>query len=82
MFSKILEGYSDASWISSVGDNLFIIGWVFCLKEERFLRAQRNKHILHSNSENGFITLPKNGKEAKWLRDFMRNFPMVINKSH
>ena len=30
-FPAILEGYSDASWISSVGDNLSTISWVFTL---------------------------------------------------
>ncbi|RVW36063.1 hypothetical protein VitviT2T_005058 [Vitis vinifera] len=30
-FPAILEGYSDASWISSVGDNLSTTGWVFTL---------------------------------------------------
>ncbi|RVW14968.1 Retrovirus-related Pol polyprotein from transposon TNT 1-94 [Vitis vinifera] len=30
-FPAILEGYSDASWILSVGDNLSTTGWVFTL---------------------------------------------------
>ena len=30
-FSAILEGYLDASWIASVGDNLSTTGWVFTL---------------------------------------------------
>ncbi|KAL6314756.1 hypothetical protein AAG906_027104 [Vitis piasezkii] len=30
-FPAIIEGYSDASWISSVGDNLSTTGWVFTL---------------------------------------------------
>ncbi|WJZ95599.1 hypothetical protein VitviT2T_014358 [Vitis vinifera] len=30
-FPAILEGYSDASWISSVRDNLSTTGWVFTL---------------------------------------------------
>ncbi|RVW22265.1 Retrovirus-related Pol polyprotein from transposon TNT 1-94 [Vitis vinifera] len=33
-FPAILEGYSDASWISSVGDNLSTTGWVFTLGGE------------------------------------------------
>ena len=31
IFPKILEGYSDANWISGVGDNLSTTGWVFTL---------------------------------------------------
>ena len=30
-FPAVLEGYTDASWISNVGDNKSTTGWVFTL---------------------------------------------------
>ncbi|XP_075087586.1 secreted RxLR effector protein 161-like [Nicotiana tabacum] len=30
-FSTVLEGYSDASWITSVNDNKSTLGWIFTL---------------------------------------------------
>ena len=30
-FPAVLEGYSDASWITSVSDNKFTSGWIFTL---------------------------------------------------
>ncbi|KAL0445569.1 UNVERIFIED_CONTAM: Retrovirus-related Pol polyprotein from transposon TNT 1-94 [Sesamum latifolium] len=50
-FSSILEGYSDASWITNVEDRSSTSGWVFLLggaaagKEAEWLR-----NLIHSNS--------------------------------
>ena len=32
-FLTLLEGYSDASWITSVGDNKSLSSWIFTLGE-------------------------------------------------
>ena len=37
-FPKVLEGYTDTSWISGVGDNLSTTGWVFTLGGDVVLR--------------------------------------------
>ena len=48
----MLEGYSDASWISSMSDNKSTFGWIFTLGGVSSLGHQRNKRV--------FITLPWN----------------------
>ena len=47
-FLAILEGYSGASWISSVGDNLPTIGWCLHLVVGKSLGNLRNKLIYHT----------------------------------
>ncbi|RVW63853.1 Retrovirus-related Pol polyprotein from transposon TNT 1-94 [Vitis vinifera] len=44
-FPAIIEGYSDASWISSVGDNLSTTGWVFTLGGGLSLGDPRNRLV-------------------------------------
>ncbi|WJZ81775.1 hypothetical protein VitviT2T_001596 [Vitis vinifera] len=79
-FPAILEGYSDASWISSVGDNLSITGWVFTLGGGAVSWGSKKQTcISHSIMEAEFITLAATGKEAEWLRDLMIDIPFTAN---
>ncbi|RVW76005.1 Retrovirus-related Pol polyprotein from transposon TNT 1-94 [Vitis vinifera] len=79
-FPAIIEGYSDASWISSVGDNLSTTGWVFTLGGGAVSWGSK-KHtcISHSTMEAEFIALAATGKEAEWLRDLMMDIPFTAN---
>ena len=47
-FPAILEGYLDASWISSVGDNLSTTSWVFTLDGGVVSWDPRNKLVYHT----------------------------------
>ncbi|WJZ85389.1 hypothetical protein VitviT2T_004929 [Vitis vinifera] len=78
-FPAILEGYSDASWILSVGDNLSTTCWVFTLGGEAISWASKQTCISHSTMEIEFIALAATGKEAGWLRDLMMDIPFTAN---
>ncbi|WKA05276.1 hypothetical protein VitviT2T_023251 [Vitis vinifera] len=79
-FPAILEGYSDASWISSVGDNLSTTGWVFTLGGGAISWGSKKQTcISHSTMEAEFIALAATGKEAEWLRDLMMDIPFTAN---
>ncbi|RVW98791.1 Retrovirus-related Pol polyprotein from transposon TNT 1-94 [Vitis vinifera] len=79
-FPAIIEEYSDASWISSVGDNLSTTGWVFTLGGGAVSWGSKKQTcISHSTMEAEFIALAANGKEAEWLRDLMMDIPFTAN---
>ena len=58
-FLSMLEGYSDASWISSMSDNKSTFGWIFTLGGVSFLGHQRNKHV--------FLTPPLSEMAKKYV---------------
>ncbi|RVW29768.1 Retrovirus-related Pol polyprotein from transposon TNT 1-94 [Vitis vinifera] len=79
-FPAILEGYSDASWISSVRDNLSTIGWVFTLGGGAVSWGSKKQTcISYSTMEAEFIVLAATGKEAEWLRDLMMDILFTAN---
>ena len=79
-FFAILEGYSDASWISSVGDNLPTTSWVFTLGGGAVSWGSKKQTcISHSTMKAEFIALATIGKEAKWLMDLMVDIPFTTN---
>ncbi|RVX01765.1 Retrovirus-related Pol polyprotein from transposon TNT 1-94 [Vitis vinifera] len=79
-FPAIIEGYSDASWISSVGDNLSTTGWVFTLGGGAVSWGSKKQTcISHSTMEAEFIALAATGKEAEWLKDLMMDIPFTTN---
>ncbi|RVX02495.1 Retrovirus-related Pol polyprotein from transposon TNT 1-94 [Vitis vinifera] len=79
-FPAIIEGYSDASWISSVGDNLSTTGWVFTLGGGAVSWGSKKQTcISHSTMEAEFIALAATRKEAEWLRDLMMDIPFTAN---
>ncbi|RVW90101.1 Retrovirus-related Pol polyprotein from transposon TNT 1-94 [Vitis vinifera] len=79
-FPAIIEGYSDASWISSVRDNLSTTGWVFTLGGGIVSWGSKKQTcISHSTMEAEFIALAATGKEAEWLRDLMMDIPFTAN---
>ena len=71
-FPVVLEGYSDASWITSVSDNKSTSGWIFTLGGGVISWASKKQTcISHSTMESEFIALAAAGKEAKWLRNML-----------
>jgi hypothetical protein len=71
-FPAVLEGYSDASWITSTSDNKSTSGWVFTLGGGVISWASKKQTcILHSTIESEFIALAAAGKEAEWLRNML-----------
>lgn len=71
-FPNVLEGYSDASWITSVNDNKSTSGWIFTLGGGAISWASKKQTcISHSTMESEFIALAAAGKEAEWLRNML-----------
>ena len=71
-FPTVLEGYSDASWITSASDNKSTSGWIFTVAGGAISWASKKQTcIAHSTMESEFIALAAAGKEAEWLRNLL-----------
>ena len=69
-YPTVLEGYSDANWVTSVGDNKSTSGWIFTLGVGAISwGSKKQSYISHSTMESEFIALASAVKEAKWLRN-------------
>ena len=65
-YPVVLEGYSDASWISSASDNKSTSGWIFTIAGGVVSWASKKQTcITHSIIESEFIALVAAGKEAE-----------------
>ena len=71
-FPAVLEGYTDASWITSANDNKSTSGWVFTLAGGAVSWASKKQTcITHSTMESEFVALAAASKEAEWLRNLL-----------
>ncbi|XP_071713147.1 secreted RxLR effector protein 161-like [Rutidosis leptorrhynchoides] len=69
-FPSILEGYSDASWITNVEDHSSTTGWIFLLGGGAISWASKNQNcITNSAMESEFVALAAAENEAEWLRN-------------
>ena len=75
-YPAILEGYSDANWISNDKDSKFHSGYVFTLGGAAVSwKSSKQMVIARSTMESEFIALDKCGEEAEWLRHFLEDIP-------
>ena len=73
----VIDGYSDASWISNMEDHTSTTGWVFLLGGGAISWASKKQTcITTSTMESEFIALAAAGKEAEWLRDLIYGIPL------
>ncbi|GJY27434.1 zinc finger, CCHC-type containing protein [Tanacetum coccineum] len=71
-YPLVLEGYTDASWISNFEDNLSTSGWVFLLGGGAISWASKKQTcITSSKMESEFMALAIAGKKAEWLRNLI-----------
>ena len=64
-FPTVLEGYTDASWITSANDNKSTFGWVFTLAGGAVSWASKKQTcITHSTMESEFVALAAASKEV------------------
>ena len=71
-YHVVLEGYSDANWISNVKDSKSYSGYVFTLGGAAVSwKSSKHMVIARSTMEYEFIALEKCGEEAEWLRHFL-----------
>jgi hypothetical protein len=73
----VLEGYTDASWISNTEDNSSTSGWVFLLGGGAISWASKKQTCITSSTmEYEFVALAAVGKEAEWLRNLLLEIPL------
>uniref|UniRef100_A0A2N9G9K8 Reverse transcriptase Ty1/copia-type domain-containing protein n=1 Tax=Fagus sylvatica TaxID=28930 RepID=A0A2N9G9K8_FAGSY len=71
-YPAVLEGYSNANWVTNVGDNKSTFGWIFTLGGGAISWSSKKQScISHSTMESEFIALALAGKEAEWLRNML-----------
>ncbi|XP_071933569.1 uncharacterized protein [Coffea arabica] len=76
IFPTVLEGYSDANWISDSNDTKSTSGYVFTLGGGAIAwKSARQTIIARSTMESEFVALELTGTEAEWLRNFLANIP-------
>ncbi|GKF14348.1 zinc finger, CCHC-type containing protein, partial [Tanacetum coccineum] len=72
----VIEGYSDANWISDIKDSRSTSGYVFTLGGAAISwKSSKQTVIAKSIMESEFIALDKCGEEAEWLRQFVEDIP-------
>nr|GEX16390.1 zinc finger, CCHC-type [Tanacetum cinerariifolium] len=75
----VMEGYTDASWISNTKDNSSISVWVFLLGGGVISWASKNQTcITGSTMEYEFVALTAAGKEAEWLKNLLLEIPLWV----
>ncbi|XP_047949121.1 uncharacterized protein LOC125194950 [Salvia hispanica] len=76
-FPSVLEGYSDASWITNMEDHSSTSGWVFRLGGGAICWASKKQTcITNSTMESEFVALAAAGKEAERLRNLIYEIPL------
>ncbi|GJU40538.1 hypothetical protein Tco_1193495 [Tanacetum coccineum] len=76
-YPSVLEGCTDASWISNTKDNLSTNDWVFLLGGGAISWASKKQTcITGSTMESEFIALATDGNEAEWLRNLILDIPL------
>ncbi|CAM8892736.1 unnamed protein product [Rhodiola kirilowii] len=76
-FPSVLEGYTDAGWITNLEDHSSTSGWVFLLGGGAISWASKKQTCITSSTmESEFIALAAAGKEAEWLRNLVYEIPL------
>ena len=76
-YPPVLEGYSDANWISDNIETKSTSGYVFTLGGAAVSwKSSKQTCIARSTMESEFIALDKAAEEAKWLRNFLEDIPV------
>ncbi|GKB24101.1 zinc finger, CCHC-type containing protein, partial [Tanacetum coccineum] len=77
--NPVLEGYTDASWVSNTKDNSSTSGWVFLLGGGAISWASNKQTcITGSIMESEFVALAATSKEAEWLKNLLLEIPLWV----
>ena len=75
-YPAVLEGYTDANWISSKKALKSTSGYVFTLAGAAVSwKSSKQTVITHSTMEAEFVALDKCAEEAEYLRQFLEDIP-------
>ncbi|PHU28774.1 hypothetical protein BC332_00867 [Capsicum chinense] len=73
-YPTVLEGYSDANWITGSNEVKSTSGYVFTIDGGAVSwKSSKQTCIARSIMESEFIALDKAGEEAEWLRNFLED---------
>ncbi|GJY07127.1 hypothetical protein Tco_0374181 [Tanacetum coccineum] len=77
-YPSVLEGYTDASWISNTEDNSSTSGWVFLLGGGGAisLASKKQTYITGTTMKSESVALAAADKEAEWLRNLLLEIPL------
>ena len=76
-YPPVLEGYSDANWISDNTETKSTSGYVFTLGGAAISwKSSKQTCIARSTMESEFIALDKAAEEVEWLRNFLEDIPV------
>ena len=76
-FPIVLEGYSDANWISNSYETKPTSGYVFTLGGGAVAwRSAKQTIITRSTMESEFVALGIASSEVEWLKNFLANIPL------
>nr|GEY88848.1 zinc finger, CCHC-type [Tanacetum cinerariifolium] len=78
-YPSVLEGYTNASWISNTEDNSSTSGWVFLLGGGAISWASKKQTCITSSTmKSEFVALAAAGKEAEWLKNLLLEIPLWV----
>ncbi|KAL6312557.1 hypothetical protein AAG906_030722 [Vitis piasezkii] len=76
-FPSVLEGFSNANWISDLDEMKSTSGYVFILGGSAISwKSAKQTCITRSTMKTEFIALEKTSFEAKWLRNLLIDIPL------
>ena len=76
-FPTVVEGCSDANWISDSDETKSTSGYEFILGGGVVAwRSVKQTIIARSTMESQFVALEMASSEAKWLKNFLANIPL------
>ncbi|XP_073062026.1 uncharacterized protein [Primulina eburnea] len=76
-YPSVLEGYSDASWITNKDDHSSTSGWIFMFGGGAISWGSKKQTcITDSTMASEFVALASTSKEAEWLRNLLFEIPM------
>jgi hypothetical protein len=77
-FPSVLEGFSDANWISDSDQMKSTSGYVFTLAGRAVSwRLSKQTVLTRSTKEVELVVLDSAALEAEWLRDLLLDLPML-----
>ena len=76
-FPAVLEGYSDANWISDSNETKSTSGYDFILGGGAVTwKSAKQNLIAPSSRDSEFIAMELAGNEAEWLKNFLADIPL------
>ena len=77
-FPSVVEGFSDANWITDSLDIKFTIGYIFLLGEEAISRGSKKQTIISTSTmEAKLIALDTTCTEAEWIKSLLLDIPLL-----